>query len=114
MEQKNVQPFLSISQRFSEAEVEDIDVYPENINDFFKYLSNPKISQKDKAMTLHNLMIKVKENRTISEYFSKYEGQSIYIFLFKLYIDQSSTDIIRVAILNLINELRINIEADKN
>ena len=114
MEQKNVHPFLSISQRFSEGDVEDIDIYPENINEFFKYLSNPKISQKDKAMSLHNLMIKVKENRTISEYFSKYEGQSIYIFLFKLYIDQSSTDIIRVSILNLINELRINIEADKN
>ena len=106
MEQKNVQPFLSISQRFSEGDAEDIDIYPENINEFFKYLINPKISQKDKAMTLHNFMIKVKENRTISEYFSKYEGQSIYVFLFNLYIDQSTTDIIRVAILNLINELR--------
>ena len=114
MEEKNVQPFLTISQRFTEGDAEDIEIYPENIDEFFKYLNNQKISQKDKAMTLHNLMIKVKENRTISEYFSKYEGQSIYIFLFNLYIDQSTTDIIRVAILNLISEMRINVEANKN
>ena len=113
MEEKNEVPLVSLFQKKSKGETKDSNIYPENINEFFKYLKNKVIPQDDKAETLNNLTKKIKVNRYICEFFSTYEDESIYIFLFKLFLEESTTDKLKESILNLINELRINIEANK-
>ena len=111
--EKNDEPLLSISQKNQNCEIIKENIYPENINTFFMYLNNKDISQEDKSHTLKELINNLKINRYISEFFSNYEEESIYIFLFKLYLNESTTNILKESILNLINELRINIEANK-
>ena len=114
MEEKNVEPLLSISQKNQNGEIIKENIYPQNINTFFTYLNNKDISQEDKSHILEELINKLKANRYISEFFSNYEEESIYIFLFKLYLNESTKNILKESILNLIKELRINIEANKN
>ena len=114
MVEKNVEPLLSLIQKSSNKQISKENIYPYNINSFFIYLKNEKITQEDKSLTLDEFCIKLKYNRYICEFFSTYEEESIYLFLFKLYLSDSTKDILKKSILKLIEVLRINIEANKN
>ena len=99
--------FNEISEKFS-PEIKSIN----NINNFFIYLKEPKNSQQSKVKILEDFQKLIKENRYLCEYFSFYENKSIYIILFELYLEGSDT--LKSSILNLIKELILNIEIDKN
>ena len=85
-----------------------------NIQLFFKYLSNENISQEEKVQVIEKFTEIIKENRYISEFFSNYDNKSIYIFLFELYLLKTSSEKLKESIIKLIQELIINIEANKN
>ena len=110
MQEKNVIPLLSL---FQNSKIKE-NIYCQNVDTFFSYLNDKYISQEDKSLTLNELAKILKINRYISEFFSTYENESIYLFLFKLYLDNSTNDNLKEAILELMKELRINIEANKN
>ena len=89
------------------------------ISNFFDYLFNninneespPSVSEKIKIIsTFCNI---IKENRTISEFFSDNQDKSIYLYLFDLYLSKSSTDELKKEINSLLIELRINLQIDK-
>ena len=84
------------------------------IGTFFKYLKDEKTSAKLRSQILEELISKLKVNRYLCEYFSNYENQSIYIFLSQLYINKSTSPELKYSIINLINELRINLDINKN
>ena len=84
------------------------------IGTFFKYLKDEKTPSKLRCQAIEELIGIFKINRYICEYFSSYEGQSIYIFLIQLYINKSTSSDLKSSIISLINELRINIDIHKN
>ena len=84
------------------------------IDSFFKYLKDEKIPSKLRCQVIEELIKKLKINRYLCEYFSSYQNQSIYIFLSQLYIDKSTSKDLKLSIINLINELRINLDINKN
>ena len=89
------------------------------ISNLFEYLFNninneespPLITEKIKIISAFCNIIK--ENRTISEFFSYNQDKSIYLYLFDLYLSKSSTDELKKEIISLLNELRINLQIDK-
>ena len=104
--------FLKIS---TKCLSDDIDIkFTDTINLLFRYLSDEKVSQIAKSDILNDLTPKLKIHRYLSEYFSIYENQSIYLFLFDLYLMPTSQLSVKTSILNLINELRLNIEINKS
>ena len=84
------------------------------IGSFFKYLKDEKTPGKLRSQIIEELISKLKINRYLCEYFSNYENQSIYIFLSQLYINKSTSQELKQSIINLINELRINLDITKN
>ena len=101
--------FIKNSKGKTTEEINDILKIPE----FFKYLKNDNIEYGKKIFVIEELIKKFKINRYIIEYFSKYENQSIYIFLFDIYLKQETCQELKTSIINLLNELRINIETGK-
>ena len=86
----------------------------EKIGLFFKYIMEEKISSESRSSLIEELIKMLQLDRYISEYFSTFENESIYLILIKLYLDKSSNPTLKKSILNLISELRINIDIDKN
>ena len=86
----------------------------QNISLFFKYLENENIPTENKVSVINELKEKLNINRYIYEYFSFYDKKSIYIFLFDLYLHPSSSEELRLTILDFIKELINNIEISKN
>ena len=84
------------------------------IDTFFKYLKDEKTPSKLRCQAIEELINIFKINRYLCEYFSSYEGHSIYIFLIQLYINKSTPQDLRSSIISLINELRINLDIHKN
>jgi len=85
-----------------------------NIKSFFEFLKDDNINKENKIFVLELFTEKLKDNRYISEYFSSNDNKSIYIYLFDLYISSSNSDNkLRTSIINLLSELRINIQAGK-
>ena len=113
MEQKNDEPLISITQKNQNGSISKENIYPDKINSFFIYLNNANISQEDKSKIIEDLINHIKSNRYISEFFSTYEEESIYLFLFKLYLNESTNDILKQSIINLLKELIINLETNK-
>ena len=85
----------------------------QNINNFFIYLKEPKISEEKKSKVIDDLTGLIKAYRGVSEYFSFYENKSIYTFLMNIYLDKNSTKQMKISIENLIQELILNIEVNK-
>ena len=89
------------------------------IPNFFEYLFNnsnddkSSSSEKEKVNAIKNFCNIIKENRTIVEYFYSYEDRSIYLYLFDLYLDKNSSEDLKKEIIELLNELRINIQINK-
>ena len=84
------------------------------ISSFFTYLKNEKIPSNLRSQVIEELINKIKINRGICEYFSFYGNQSIYLFLFELYINKSTSSELKSSIINLISELRINLDINKS
>ena len=84
------------------------------IGSLFKYLKDEKTPAQFRSQIIEELISKLKINRYLCEYFSNYENQSIYIFLSQLYINKSTAHELKQSIINLIKELRINLDINKN
>ena len=84
-----------------------------NIHFFFNFLKNDKITNDTKIHVLNDLTSKIRTNRYISEFFSKFDNKSIYIYLFDLYV-KSESEKVKEAITNFMSELLINIETGKD
>ena len=81
---------------------------------FFKYIIDEKIPSESRSQVIEEFIKKLKKNRYISEYFSSFQNESIYLVLMKLYLKKSSNEVLKTSILNLISELRINLDINKN
>ena len=86
----------------------------DKINLFFKYIKNENIPSESRSKIIEELIKRLKKNRYMCEYFSSYENESIYLILSKLYLCKSSNESLKSSILNLIAELRINLDIEKN
>ena len=86
----------------------------ENIEHFFEYLKDSKNSIENKIKIIEAFRKIIKDNRFICEYFSSFENKSIYIFLFELFLENNSNDILQSSIINLLKDLIIDLEIDKN
>ena len=85
-----------------------------NIKNFFSFIKDENINNENKITVIEQLTQKIKINRYISEYFSSYENKSIYLYLFDLFLNEKdSNDKLRESIINLLNELRINVQIEK-
>ena len=112
MKDKNDNPLNDILTQISENKYSPEIKSFKNINNFFNYLNGDNTPE-SKSKIIEEFIIIIKENRFICEYFSLYENKSIYIFLFELYLQYNSSEILKKSIINLIKELILNIEADK-
>ena len=89
------------------------------IPNFFEYLFNNNDNNqspqtiKEKVKTISKFNKKIKENRIFAEFFSSYQNKSIYLYLFDLYFNKNSTNELKKEIIELLNELRINIQINK-
>ena len=101
--------FIKDSKGKTTEEINDILKIPE----FFNYLKDENIDYGKKIFVIEDLIKKLKVNRYICEYFSEFENQSIYIFLFDLYLKKDTNEALKTSIINLLNILRINIETGK-
>ena len=101
--------FLKNSKGKTTEEIKDILKIPK----FFEYLKDENIEYGKKIFIIEELIKKIKVNRYISEYFSEYENQSIYIFLFNIYLKKDTNEELKTSIINLLNILRVNIETGK-
>ena len=102
--------FIEESQGKYSSEISSL----KNINLFFEYIVNETIDNDKKSNILDEFTQKLKINRYISEYFSSYENRSIYLLLIDLYLSQKEIDSkLKSSIINLLNELRINIQTGK-
>ena len=86
----------------------------ENIPLFFKYIKDEKIPSESRANVINEFIKKLQVNRYISEFFSSFENESIYFILSKIYLNSTSKEVLKSSILNLIAELRINLDINKN
>ena len=101
--------FIKNSKGKTTEEINDIEQIPL----FFNYLKSDDIEYNEKIFVIEELIKKFKINRYITEYFSEYENSSIYIFLFDLYLKKDTKQELKTSIINLLNELRINIQTGK-
>ena len=85
-----------------------------NINNFFIYLKEPKNSEESKCKTIEEIIKLIKDYRGISVYFSSHENESIYIFLFNLYLNPKTGINLQRSLINLIKVLILSIELSKN
>ena len=83
-----------------------------NIYFFFNFLKNDKITNDAKINVLNDLTLKIRNNRYISEFFSKYDNKSIYIYLFDLFV-QTESEKLKEAITSFMSELLLNIDTGK-
>ena len=89
------------------------------ISIFFDYLesnlngekSSPSFEEKSKVILKFCNIIK--ENRTIIEFFSSYKEKSLYFYLFDIYLNPNTSDELKSSVISLLNELRINIQTNK-
>ena len=114
MKERYEEPILSITKKLLKGEISKENIYPKTTDIFFNYLKNEKISQDDKSIIVEEFIKNLKINRYICEFFSTYEEESIYLFLFKLYLNKSTNNILKDSIIKLIKELSINIEINTN
>ena len=113
MEEEPENPLYLIFKKNSEGETtsefEDIQYIPE----LFKYLANAEIEPQNKIYIIEQLQKKFNTNRYLIEYFSVYENNSIYIFIFELIISPDTTKELQNALITFITKIRNVIEAGK-
>ena len=113
MEEEPENPLYLIFKKNSEGETtsefEDIQYIPE----LFKYLANGEIDPQNKIYIIEQLQKKFNTNRYLIEYFSVYENNSIYIFIFELIISPYTTKELQNSLITFITKIRNVIEAGK-
>ena len=110
----NENPLKEIFKLSKKGEIVEEMKSVENIPLFFKYIKDEKIPSESRANVISELIKKLQINRYISEYFTSFEDESIYLILLKLYLNPSSKEILKSAIINFIAELRINLDINKD
>ena len=106
-------PLISIFKKSAKGGyVEEIDSIS-NIPNFFTFISSDKNPEDQIIGVLENLLLIFKKNRYICEYFSYYNKKSIYLYLFELYLSKKASKQLRTSILNLLNELTLFVETNK-
>ena len=81
---------------------------------FFKYIIDENNPSESRSKVIEQFIERLKVNRYISEYFSIFKNESVYLVLTKLYLNKSSDAVLKASILKLISELRINLDINKN
>ena len=81
---------------------------------FFSYLTDAQTPQHSKIELLNLLKDKLKSCRMLFSYFSENNGQSIYISLIDLYLNETTTVDLQKAITVFIQEIRGSIEISKH
>ena len=66
---------------------------------FFKYIIDENIPSESRSKVIEQLIERLKVNRYISEYFSIFENESVYLVLTKLYLNKSSDAALKKSIL---------------
>ena len=106
-------PLLSIFKKLPNGElIEEINSI-QNIQNFFNYISSDKTPEDSKIGVLENFLLILIKNRYICEYFSSYNNKSIYAYLFDIYLSKNSSEKLKTTALNLINELILILETNK-
>ena len=106
-------PLLSIFKKLPNGElIEEINSI-QNIPNFFNYISSDKTPEDSKIGVLENFLLILIKNRYICEYFSSYNNKSIYAYLFDIYLSKNSSEKLKTTALNLINELILILETNK-
>ena len=106
-------PLLTIFKNSSEGEYNELINSIQNIQNFFTFISSEKNTEDSKIDVLENLLIILKKNRYIAEYFSSYKNKSIYLYVFDLYLSKNSSEKIKSTILKFIEELIFCLETNK-
>ena len=107
-------PLLSIFKKTEKKDeyFEEIDSI-KNIPNFFDFISNPKVPDESKIGVLENFLEIIKNNRYICEYFSINNNKSIYLYLFEIYLSNNSSEKLKSTITNIIRELILSLETNK-
>ena len=106
-------PLLTIFKNSSEGEYNELINSIQNIQNFFTFISSDQNTEDSKIDVLENLLIILKKNRYIAEYFSSYKNKSIYLYVFDLYLSKNSSEKIKSTILKFIEELIFCLETNK-
>ena len=106
-------PLLSIFKNISKEEYTEEIGSINNIPNFFNYIKSETIPEDSKIGVLENFLKIIKKNRYILEYFSSYNNRSIYLYLFDLYLSKNSSPKLKTSISNLLNELILSLETNK-
>ena len=106
-------PFLSIFRNKTNGEYIEEIASIQNIPNFFNFISSDKTPEDSKIGVLENFLLIIKKNRYICDFFSSYKNKSIYLYLFELFISKKSSQKLQASIVNLLNELILNLETDK-
>ena len=97
----NGNPLKEIFKLSKKGEIVEEMKSVENIPLFFKYIKDEKIPSESRANVISELIKKLQINRYISEYFTSFEDESIYLILLKLYLNPSSKEIISKNVINI-------------
>ena len=106
-------PLLSIfKSKINGDYIEEIG-YIQNIPNFFNFISSDQTPEDSKIGVLENFLQIIKRNRYLCDFFSSYKNKSIYLYLFELFLSKKSSQKLQASITNLLNELILNLETDK-
>ena len=107
-------PLLSIFKNTANKDeyIEEIENI-KNISNFFDFISSPQVPDDSKIGVLENFLEIIKNNRYICEYFSSNNNRSLYLYLFDIYISKNSSEKLKSIIINLLRELILSLETNK-
>ena len=91
------------------AELKDFTKFPI----LYEYLKDNKKKVEDKVKIINKLIELIKSQRNICAFMPKYDNKSIYIFLFDLFLNEKSSNELKQSIINLIKELSLYLEINK-
>ena len=91
----------------------------QDISKFFDFLESNLNGEKhwptfeEKSQIIMNFCNIIKKNRTIIEFFSSYKDRSLYFYLFDIFLNPNSSEELKSSVISLLNELRINLQTNK-
>ena len=114
MSNTNGNPLYNIFLKNSQGKLTDELDNINNIQYFFNYIKNDKVTDEEKASLLEALSSKIQNNRYISSFFENNNKISIYIYLFDLFSKNNSSKTLKDASISLIEVLIANIQTGKD
>jgi hypothetical protein len=91
------------------AELKDFTKFPV----LYEYLKDNKNKVENKVKIINKLIELIESQRNICAFMPKYDNKSIYIFLFDLFLNEKSSNEFKQSIINLIKELSLYLELNK-